>query len=447
MSDKEDYSLDVLEQGVLGCIVDEGNEGMALAVTEGLKAEHFTNPQVASLFNKVSERYSKGETFDEMSMCGLLPHSEIIFMNECMDKSTGASILQMPRYLEMLRDAYKKREVVKLGMKMVQSADEQLVTAEDLISYSETKLLEINSAGSSNSIITIGKSLKAAAQGIVDRIMNKAFPFISTGFQRIDDIIIGLRGGRFYVLAARPGMGKTALGWRIARNIAANHKDPKSVYMLSLEMTHIELSERLISGEILLNLMKVDQKTLGNTEQKNTIMRKIAQTVSDLENIPLTIDDHHDLTLDQIRSRVRHMVAQKKCDVVIIDYLQLIKIDDNRKRREQIGQISRGLKNMAKELDIPVVALCQLNREMEKEKRLPRMSDLRESGDIEQDADVVAMIYHNKEMSEDEIGIYFAKARGSVADQQVTMGFQKAYTLFSDDPHKEQQQSHQQTNF
>jgi len=421
---------EMLEKGLLGLIIEEGHEGMALAITEGITPAHFSIQQVSHLWVKVVAEYNEGNPIDELALIRKLSHAEMILMNDCSNRAGDGTIVMIPRYLKILKEAYKKREIIKLGHKMIASAGEPMVSAEDLLSYSEGRLLEIGSENTSDSILTVGESLAIAAKNLIDRILGKLNPFIKTGFKKIDDIITGFRAERFYVFAARPGMGKTALGWRIARNIACAGK---AVYFLSLEMGHTELSERLISGEIKLNLRHVDQGMMGNQSNKENKVKQIQGVYDELKGIPLTVDDRHDLTLNEIRSRVRHMVAQKRCDVVIIDYIQLIRVESNQKRREQIGEVTRGLKNMSKELKIPVVALCQVNREMEKEKRMPRLSDLRESGDIEQDADVVGMLYRNGEMSDDEVGLVFPKNREGQPDIQTTMGFTGAYTLFEDD--------------
>jgi len=421
---------EVLEKGLLGLIIEEGHEGMALAITEGITPAHFSIQEVSDLWIKVVDEYNKGNPIDELALVRKLSHSEMLLMNDCWNKGGDGTIVMIPRYLKIIKEAHKKREIIKLGHKMIASATEPMVTAEDLLSYSEGKLLEIGSENTSDSILTIGQSLAITVKNLIDRILGKLNPFIKTGFKKIDDIITGFRAERFYVFAARPGMGKTALGWRIARNIA---RAGKAVYFLSLEMGHTELSERLISAEIKLNLRHVDQGMMGNQTNKENKIKQIQGVYDELKEIPLTVDDRHDLTLSEIRSRVRHMVAQKRCDIVIIDYIQLIRVDSNQKRREQIGEVTRGLKNMSKELNIPVVALCQVNREMEKEKRMPRLSDLRESGDIEQDADVVGMLYRNDEMSDDEVGLVFPKNREGQPDIQTTMGFTGAYTLFEDD--------------
>ena len=430
----------ILEKGLLGMIVAEGNEGMAMASTHGITAAHFSIPEISRLYSAVEEQYNKGDPIDELAMSRILPHSDMLLLFDCV--RVEGTIHLIPRYIKTLKDLHKKREIKKLGQRMVESADESLVSAEDLLSYSETKLLDIASGSSTDSIRSLKESLKLTAGALIDRILGKIQPFIATGFKKIDDLIAGFRAKRLYIFAARPGMGKTALGWRFARNIAMLSK--KHVYFLSLEMSHDELSERLISSEIRFNLRQIEMGMMGDMNKKQAVIEKIERKVKEIEDMTITIDDHHDLTITQIRSRVRHMVAQKKCDIVIIDYLQLIHVEDGGKRREQIGAISRGLKNMAKELNIPVVALCQLNREPEKEKRMPRLSDLRESGDIEQDADVVGMLYRADDWPENEVGLSFPKNRGGKPDTFCKIIFEGAYTLFSDESYRDPEHQRQQ---
>jgi replicative DNA helicase len=215
---------------------------------------------------------------------------------------------------------------------------------------------------------------------------------IGTGFYDLDNLTGGLHPNEMCVVAARPGVGKTALALNIASHVVLHLKQP--VGFFSMEMSNVQLGLRLLSSASSVNIRQVEQRKC----KVEVAAAKLTGAVTLFKDAPLYVDDSSMLNISQIRSRARRMVEQFGIKLFIIDYLQFIQSarrSDN--RASDVAVISAGLKNIAKELNVPVMVMCQLNRESEKYQRAPRLSDLRESGSIEQDADTVITLHHEEE--------------------------------------------------
>jgi replicative DNA helicase len=241
----------------------------------------------------------------------------------------------------------------------------------------------------------------------------------------------GLHAGDMFVIAARPSMGKTSLAMNIAENVVLNQKIPVAVF--SLEMTKAQLAMRMMSSNARVNMRNVRDGFIRESD-----FPKLTSAAGRLSNAPLYIDDTPSLSILQLRSRARRVVQQFGVKLFVVDYLQLAKSTSQRahNREQEIADISGGLKAIAKELDVPVVVLAQLNRDIEREKnRKPRLSDLRESGSLEQDADIVGLLYKpNRDGDDDEsdgvaVNLLIAKQRsGPTGDVRLT--FLKTFTRF-----------------
>jgi len=255
---------------------------------------------------------------------------------------------------------------------------------------------------------------------------------LTTGYEKLDQMTGGLQPGDLIILAARPSMGKTALALNVARNAAVD--GGKKVAIFSLEMTTRSLVMRLLSSEA-----KVDFSALRSGLISTEVHGRLMQAAGRLAEAGIWIDDTGASTILEMRAKSRRLHAQHKLDLVIVDYLQLAHGSGSSASREQeISEISRGLKGLAKELDIPVIALSQLNRgpETRKEDKRPMLADLRESGAIEQDADIIAFIYrdvvYNKETEfENMAELIIAKQRNGPTDT-VRLEFEGRYAQFRD---------------
>jgi replicative DNA helicase len=257
---------------------------------------------------------------------------------------------------------------------------------------------------------------------------------VATGFSDLDKMTSGLHGGEMVVIAARPSMGKTSLAMNIAEHVAIEQRLPVGVF--SLEMTAESLVLRMLCSRSRVNLRNIRDGFLAERD-----FPKLTGAAGKLANAPLFIDDSSGLSILQLRAKARRMFQQFGIRLFVIDYLQLLNSTSRRaeNRQQEIADISNGIKALAKELNVPVIVLSQLNRELEKDKnRKPRLSDLRESGAIEQDADLVALLYKPSSSEEDEapaqeeasaVNLYIAKQRnGPTGDVPLT--FLKGYTRF-----------------
>ncbi len=281
---------------------------------------------------------------------------------------------------------------------------------------------------------TLKETVDEIVAEIEERFKNKsATPWgIPTGFLPLDNALGGLRDGSVYIIAGRPGQGKTAMALSIARNILIAGSP---VAMFSLEMTKKELTMRLMAAHGDLNMMEVYRGLLTEKEFK-----KLGRSVQ-VKMFPLHCNDRSDLNINILRSEARRYVQNFGCRVIIIDYLQLLQGTSEARRMgkyEEVSEISRNLKTMANELKVPIIALAQLNRELEKgARRKPQLSDLRGSGSIEQDADTV-MFLHEPESDEEpdflsgtkKLNLYVAKNRNGQPNMDIAFEFKAEYTRF-----------------
>ena len=238
--------------------------------------------------------------------------------------------------------------------------------------------------------------IKSIVEPLVDRFgemveSNETVTGVASGFTDLDELIGGLHPSDFIILAARPSMGKTALALNIAENVAlrgAKAGEPaKRIIFFSLEMSSEQLAMRMICGRAGVNITKLYDGFVSKASE-----RSLADVARELQSAPLWLDESTNLTILEMRAKARRVCSKEDIGLIIIDYLQLINGDSRVPREQQIAEISRGVKAMAKELRLPVIVLSQLNRDSEKENRQPRLSDLRESGAIEQDADIVLIL-------------------------------------------------------
>ena len=232
---------------------------------------------------------------------------------------------------------------------------------------------------------------------LIRRIINKEEePGIMTGFPDLDKMTGGLKRGEMFVVAARPSIGKTAVALNIIRNIVMKN-NPKTVILFSLEMTDEQISTRLICTEA-----DMSERTFRDGSFRNGDMPRLANAVKNLREAPFFIDPTGGLTIAELRAKARRMKIQHKIDLIVIDYLQLMQGSGHEESRQrEVSEISSGIKSLAKELEIPVMVLAQLNREVEKgtASTMPKLSHLRESGSIEQDADVVVFLHRDRDQA------------------------------------------------
>lgn len=299
---------------------------------------------------------------------------------------------------------------------------------EKVLESIESRIFDLAQNENKSGLTHIKGTLKELIEILNDRSQNSgSITGISTGFSDLDRMLLGMQRKDFILLAARPSVGKTALAVNIALNAA--QKDFK-VAIFSLEMSKTQLAQRMLSSLSLINLKDLIS---GNITDWNSIF----EASSIIASKSIYMDDTAGISITELRSKCRRLKADGGLDFIMIDYLQLMTAEGrNENRQQEISTISRSLKALAKELDVPILALSQLSRDSEKNKRKPKLSDLRESGAIEQDADVVILLYRDDYQNEeaevkDEIELIIAKHRNGETGS-VNLKFLKEFTRFGD---------------
>jgi replicative DNA helicase len=311
-----------------------------------------------------------------------------------------------------------QRELIRISGEIIGDAYEDSTDVFDLLDDAESKLFEITNNHLKRNYESIENVLVNTIKNIEEmRNRKDSITGVPSGFASIDQITYGWQNSDLIILAARPSVGKTAFALNLARNAALDAHKPTAVGLFSLEMSAGQLVQRILSAESEINMEKISRGKMEEYEMKQLYQKGITK----LSKAPIFIDDSAALNIFELRAKCRRLVQKHKVGIVIIDYLQLMSgsSDKGGNREQEISTISRNLKGLAKELNIPIVALSQLSREVEKRKennKMPQLSDLRESGAIEQDADLVMFLYrpeyheiNNNDMGESTKGETFLK--------------------------------------
>jgi replicative DNA helicase len=286
-------------------------------------------------------------------------------------------------YAGIVREKSLLRQLIAASNDVLRDAYAPHEKADLVLDKAEKRIFDIAEKKVSGQLVEIGE----IAMQVYDMLEDKGRRGIETGYFEVDDLLNGLQNGEMVVVAARPSMGKTAFAMNVVEYVAAQSKLPCAVF--SLEMSKQQLAQRLMCSRARIDAQKVRKSALNPTE-----FQQLAAVVVELSKAPIWVDDSPSLTILDLRAKARRLKLQHDVKLIMIDYLQLMDNPGPESRQQQISEISRGIKAVARELDVPVVALSQLNRQSEgRDGHRPRMSDLRESGSIEQDADVVMLLH------------------------------------------------------
>ncbi|SHE67087.1 replicative DNA helicase [Mariniphaga anaerophila] len=430
-----------VEEAVLGALMLERDAYVTVA--DLLDTSSFYKEEHQKIFEAIKELSANEKPVDL-----LMVTQELKDRNELDEVGGPGYITQLTRrvasaahlefHARIIAQKHIQRELIRVSTEIQTKAYDDTMDVDDLIDYSESSLFQVAERNIKKETVPIKPVLNEAIRQIEKARQQKdGLSGVPSGFTSLDRITSGWQRTDLVIIAARPSMGKTAFVLSMARNMAVEHNRPTAIF--SLEMSSIQLVNRLIAAETELGNDKLKTGRLENYEWEH-LNRKI----SALEKAPIYIDDTPALSIFEFRAKCRRLKMQHDIQVVIVDYLQLMTAgSDNRGSREQeVSTISRSLKAIAKELDIPILALSQLNRSVEsREGKRPQLSDLRESGAIEQDADIVTFIHRPEYfgITEDESGnsligvaeIIIAKHRnGATAD--VHLAFKKELAKFSD---------------
>lgn len=311
-----------------------------------------------------------------------------------------ASSAHIEFHARIILQKFIQRSLIRISNEIIESAYKESTDVFDLLDEAESKLYDVTQGNIKKSSESAQNLVLEAKKKIEEISKKEGLSGISTGFEKLDKLTSGWQPSDLIIIAARPGMGKTALTLSMARNIAVMKQIP--VAFFSLEMSSIQLITRLISSETGLSSEKLRTGKLADHEWQQLNVK-----VTDLEKAPLFIDDTPSLSIFDLRAKARRLASQHQVKLIVVDYLQLMTAGTSSKtgnREQEISTISRNLKALAKELDIPVIALSQLSRAVETRggTKRPMLSDLRESGAIEQDADIVSFIYRPEYYNIDE---------------------------------------------
>ena len=406
-------------------------------ILEILAPKDFYRSSHQKTFTAMTELFSRNEPVDLVTLTNILRErgwlEEIggaTYLANLVD--TVPLAVNAQHYAKIVHDKACLRQLIEKSNAIAKRCFEDRGDVENVIDYAESSIFEISENKIKPSFYPIGKIIELNIDALEERQGNKALVTgVATGFTKLDELTAGLQKSDLIILAGRPGMGKTAFALNIAKNSAVDANIPVAIF--SLEMSKEQLSFRMLSSEA-----RIDSSRLrrGFITQDDWI--KITDAAGFLSQAPIFIDDSPNITVLEIRAKSRRLKMENDIGLIIIDYLQLMKGRISAERRDlEISEISRSLKALAKELDIPVLALSQLNRKLEERSdKRPQLADLRESGALEQDADVVAFIYRDELYNKDENNPNKGKAEIILAKQRngptgaAILTFLDTYTRF-----------------
>lgn len=380
------------EKAVLGAMMLDRNA--ITKVIEIIEKESFYDIRHGKIYDAMLNLFDKGITVDLITLSEELTKLQMLeevgsalYLADI--NSEALTSTNVEQHARIIQEKFLKRTLITVSKGIMDESFDDSTDALDIVDKAESEIFKIAEKRFSKGYLdmnTLAHKTLDMIYTLAERDKN-AHIGVPTGFKELDDLLGGFQNSDFIVIAARPSMGKTALALSIARNVAVDYKMP--IAFFSVEMAAVQLVIRLISAETKINAHNI---RTGNISHDN--VTKIAHNISRLAESPMFIDDSPSLSMTELRAKCRRLKLEHGIKLVMIDYLQLLHPPKAESREREISIISRSLKQLAKELDIPIVAMAQLNRGVEGRKdKVPMLSDLRESGSIEQDADVVMFIY------------------------------------------------------
>ncbi|HBT84387.1 MAG: replicative DNA helicase [Fermentimonas sp.] len=398
-----------LEEAVLGALMLE--KDAYSIVGEILKPESFYDPTHQLIYGAVQGLSMQQKPVDVLTVVEELKRrGELeaaggpVYIAELSEKVASAAHIEY--HARIIAQKYLARELISFSSEISQNAFDETVDVDDLMQETEGKLFEISQRNVKKDVIQINPVIKEAMDNIQIAANRKdGMSGLPTGFKELDNLTSGWQNSDLVIIAARPAMGKTALVLSMAKNIALDYEQPIAIF--SLEMSNVQLVNRLI-----VNVCQIKGESIKSGRLSDDEWERLDKNHKLLYNAPIYIDDTPSLSVFELRTKARRLVREHKIRAIIIDYLQLMNASGMNfgSREQEVSMISRSLKGLAKELNIPILALSQLNRGVESrvgtEGKRPQLSDLRESGAIEQDADIVCFIHRPEyyRITEDEMG-------------------------------------------
>jgi replicative DNA helicase len=423
------------EMALLGSIlVDREIMG---AVGEIVRAEDFYAHVHETIYTALAHLYDRGEPLDKITVGEELRRRDqlekvggISYLSSLMDTvQTAASAAY---YAKIVREKAVLRGLIRAGTQITQYGYEDEEDVEGALDRSEQMVFEIGRRQLHREFIPVSRLLKPAFENI-DKLFHSRGDRtgLTSGFRDVDEMTTGFQPGNFIIVAARPGMGKTSFALNMA--VAAAREETQPVAFFSLEMSNDELVQRLICAEAHISMHDMRR---GNIKPHH--WEKISDAMGVLNELPIYLDDSGALSVAEIRSRCRRLKSGPGLSAVFVDYLQLLRpnvLSRNSNRNEELSDICRTLKTTAKDLGVPIIALAQLNRAVEtRAEKRPMLADLRDSGSLEQESDVVAFLYregyYKEEAPEPDLTEFIIAKHRNGPTGTVKLRFQREYTLF-----------------
>ncbi len=430
------------EQAVLGALMIDG-ESM-FTIRDILEPTDFFIERHSLIYSASRSLSDRGEPIEPLALkTELETHGNLERSGGLDYLATLAGIVptaaNIRHYADIVIQHSRRRRLITTARTIAQMGHDTATPIGEILDHAEQEVFSLGTSQRQSDATHIEPLLKSTWELLETRLEDKKLVYgVPTNFPSLDSITQGLQPGELIILAARPSVGKTSFSLNLARNASFLAKKPTVVF--SLEMSKHSLVQRLICSEA-----HVDSFLLKTGQADAAAFQRIAKAMDDLSHAALWIDDTPQLSISTLRARARRMKAQLGIEFIIIDYLQLMRGGRQDNRVQEVSEISAGLKALAKELNVPILALSQLSRESERrENRRPQLSDLRDSGSIEQDADVVLFLYrpgmHREDIDRSQTELIVAKNRnGPVKD--IELVFVAAQTAFRE-PYKGEDTEH-----
>ena len=438
------------EASLLGAVLIDGD--VIIKIADIISADDFFDPRHKRIFEAITGLYEDHSSIDVLTL------SDRLKANDYLDLIGGASYLteltnfvptasHVEQYAEIVAQKALRRRLIAVSQDMSQLGFDETKGLHDLIDDAETRLFEVSNRHVKQSVVSLETILAESFDRLDELHKDKSkMRGVPTGYKDLDAILAGLQRSDLFILAARPSMGKTALALNLAHNIAVQSKQP--VLIFSLEMSKEQLVDRLLAIE-----SGVDAWALRTGNLTDTDFEKLSHAMGTLSEAPIYIDDTPSITINDLRTKARREAHQRDLGLIIVDYLQLMssggRYNSEANRVQEVSEISRGLKSIARELNLPVIAASQLSRSVEsRSPQIPQLADLRESGSIEQDADVVSFIYredyYNPESDRKNIADIFIKKHRNGPTGSVELYFDRDKQRFRSVDSKHRSQSPEQ---
>lgn len=424
-----------VEQSVLGALLLD--KDAIVIVAEVLKPEHFYKDSHAQIYSAILTLFEKREPIDLVTLSAELKnmgiHDDVggsAYLAELVNMvPTSANVSY---YAQILKEDHTKRELIRIAGQIAEKSFDSVSDIKELIDFAESQVFSVSQAHIKQFFIPIKEAL-AESFDRIDELHKKGAGLrgVPTGFADVDNLLAGLQDSNLIILASRPGQGKTALALNIAQDVAVRENIPVGIF--SLEMSKEELVDRLLVGQA-----RVDAWRLRTGKLDDEDFQKLQEAMGELADAPLYIDDTPALNIMEIRTKARRLQVEKGLKLLIVDYIQLVKGRNLENRVQEVSEISQALKNLARELRIPVLAVSQLSRAVEQRgSKRPQLADLRESGALEQDADVVMFLYREDPDNMEEAILDVQKHRNGKLGQ-IPMHFKKEFvTWFGEERKRE----------